>query len=156
MKKAALIFLFVPFLQACSFITDFYVVNNSEESILVDVKLLDKTDGIPIFDNSSSTQRAWQTDEDNKKDWEHYISIDADSLSTVHYTVVLPPHRALLIGRMDNEEYSNHKQKFINDRVFNLECLTLTRAGKILKITPENFDVYFKRKNREFDVYCVY
>ena len=156
MKKIHIIFLFVPFLQACSFVTDFYVVNNSEESILVEIKLMDKTDGFLIFDNCSSAQIAWQTDKDNKQDWEHYINIDADSLSTSHYTVALPPHRALLIGRMHNEEYSKGKRQFINGRVFNLEYITLTRAGKILKITPDNFDDYFKRKKKEFDVYCVF
>lgn len=155
MKKLILIALAAPVLQACSFITDFYVVNSSDESMLVEVKLLEKTDGFPIFDNNREKQLLYQLNEHNNADLEHYITADADSLGPSLYTIALPPHRAVSIGRLHNQEYEHHNQEFINRRVFNLEYLKLTRAGKETLITPGNFDNYFK-DGKWADRYCVY
>ena len=56
------------------------------------------------------------------------------------HEVELPAHTVIEIGRLMNDKYTNSKQQFINDRVFNLRKITVDKT----QITPDNFDNFFK------------
>ncbi|MEW6468820.1 MAG: hypothetical protein AB1458_07850 [Bacteroidota bacterium] len=156
MKRVLPLFFIVPLLQACSFRTDFLVLNTGEESLLAEVITKHGPGVSGLFERASSVKRLVPVSTDMEVGWDQAISVNADSIAPGHYRVAIPPRYALDIGTVHNEEYTKGKRQFMNGRTFNLESVTLTRTGKTVTITPGNFDTYFKRVKKSFDVYCCF
>ncbi|HLP13513.1 MAG TPA: hypothetical protein VK177_16375 [Flavobacteriales bacterium] len=143
------------FLQSCSWIVPFYIINNTNKTVQVEVSLMDLAKGIPIFDNASGTLTAYGVDKRFSIDYDKPLSLSkVRGADDFHYSVQLPPHSAISIGHLDNDRYNAHDQHFINDRVFNLRRIVLNEGDKKTEITNINFDSYFYTVNNEV-IYLV-
>ena len=145
-------------LQGCSWICRFYIANPTNETIAVEMKLSDACGSFPIFHYPFyyyGKLRQYKLRKNNRVDFENSKEINADTLEIFsHYKVQIPPHTAIEIGQLQNDNYEKHDQYFINGRTFNMEHLRISKKDKNVEITPSNFDNYFgKRKYGE--VYFV-
>lgn len=132
-------------LQACSWIERFFVVNDTDEAITLDVKLLADPGNFPIFSYRSFYTYPVQKNNVSCEKPTEVTPAHQSGKNQSQYTVTLPAHTALEIGRLDNDKYERYDQYFINDRKFNLESITVKSAGKEISITPATFDAYFKK-----------
>ena len=142
MKKAIGVILIGLFflLNSCSWQEYFLIFNETEFHVLVEYEI-EKTDiGFPIF---MARPSLYKIAKNGGVSWEEKITAkDEDSL--VHLIkIVLPPHSVLNFGLLSNDRYQNYDQKFINDRVFNLDKIVIEVKGEITEILPEKFDVFF-------------
>ena len=138
-------------LQGCSWICRFYITNTSNETITVEMKLMDAVRYFPIFHYGNLRQ--YKLKKNSKLDFENSKDITADTLEKFsHYKVQVPPHTAIEIGSLMNDHYEKYDQYFINGRTFNLERISI--AEKKIEIVPSTFDNYF-RKGKYGIVYFV-
>ena len=158
MKKLLLVSFFglLFFLQGCSWVCRFYVANTSNETLTVDVKLMDAPGTFPIFHYPVSYYgkvRQYKLKNNGSVDFEKASDIKVDTLEKYsHYKVQIPPHSAIEIGQLQNDHYEKHDQYFINGRVFNLEKLSVSE--KKVEISTATFDNYF-HEGKYGEVYFV-
>jgi len=153
MKKLLILpfIIFVFFLQGCSWICNFYIVNTTNEPVTAEIKLFDSVNSFPIFHYSERS--GYKLKNNNSVDYENMCVIKADTLEKIsHYKVQIPPRSAIAIGQLQNDHYEKHDQYFINGRVFNLEHIVISE--KKIEIVPATFDSYFK-KGKNNEVYFV-
>ena len=139
MRRFALglsILIVLVFLQGCSWVVPFFVVNDSAVPRAVEIQLSKERDGFLIFDPRHFTLLPWRADEpgyegqrDLKLAWQETLRVE------------IPPHSALRIGHLNNDNYENSRQKFINARIFNL--VRLKAAGS--EVTRDTFDQQFRK-----------
>ena len=150
-NKLLILLLCVAFLNACSWRVCFYVLNNSDKPVSVEIKLNKKITSFPIFHYNRFIARS---EKKEKINYENQSDIKADTLEDYsHIKIFVPAHMALEIGQLQNDKYEKHDQYFINGRVFNLEWLIIGDGEKETKITPASFDNFF-RKGKYGDVVC--
>ncbi len=128
-------------LTSCSWQEYFVIKNNSNSEITVKYKL-SQNSSFTIFEEIPAIYKA------TKKlniDWEkQLLTKDLDS-SKYGVEIKVPAKSILKFGQLSNDHYSNHSQKFINDRIFNLQSIEIVSKNNIIFIQPENFDMYFKK-----------
>jgi len=143
-------------LQGCSWTCSFYIANASNETITVEMKLMDSPGGFPIFHYPKyyyGKLLSYSLKKNNSVNFETSKEVEADTLENFsHYRFEIPPRTAIEIGQLQNDSYEKHDQCFINGRVFNLEKLSV--AQKKIDIVPSTFDNYFK-KGKYKEVYFV-
>lgn len=148
MKARLLLLLLLPLLQACSWIERFFIVNDSSEEIVVEMKLSRDARGFPIFNYKNFwvfPEKKGRVDHSGASE-----SLPHDTLEDyAHIRFRLPSHKAVAIGQLYNDHYKSHDQYFINDRKFNLEQISFDRAGGKIVIGPGDFDRYFHKSNGE-------
>jgi len=143
-----IVVLSVFLLQGCSWIIRFFVVNTTNESLVIELNLLKNPSSFPIF----HYREFYLYEGSGKKiNWEKQKEIVPDTLENyAHLKMTLPANSTLEIGRLNNDKYERHDQYFINGRVFNLEELNIYKEDDEIEITPATFDNYFKKgKNGE-------
>jgi hypothetical protein len=128
--------LFSLALTGCSWTVGFYIINAGSSPQTVAIELEKPLRGFMIF---------------NPRDFILYkytnAAIDFESANMLTRAgqskneIEIPPHSALQIGRLSNEEYRNSRQNFNNGRVFNLIRI---RTGAN-EVTRETFDRYFRK-----------
>jgi len=131
----ALIIFCALLLNGCSWIVRFHVVNNSATPRSLEIQLSKDSDSFLIFDPRHFSLLPWS----DGPDYEHERRIPQRWRET--FTIEIPPHSALSIGRLNNDKYDNNRQRFINGRIFNLVRL---RAGQT-EVTRETFDQHFRK-----------
>jgi hypothetical protein len=145
MRKFLVIFPLIFFLQGCSWITPFYIVNLTDSEIGIEVGLVDLAHGIPIFQNANTSFRQLALTKNGFPDETKSMDAKAEALeSPYHYRIKLPPHSAIMIGSLQNDKYYSYDQKFINDRVFNLKRIVITKGNQVqTEIDGPVFDNFF-------------
>ncbi len=153
MKTKILILVFCSILfNACSWRLGFYIINNSDKPVAVEIKLNKKLTSFPIFHYNRFFVRS---EKKEKINYENQSDIKADTLEDYsHLKLFVPAHMALEIGQLQNDKYEKHDQYFINGRVFNLEWMIIGDGEKETKITAAAFDNFF-RKGKHGDVVCL-
>lgn len=142
--KLALFLLALPLFQSCSWIEQFFLVNQTARPIKIELKLNKTVATFPIFHYGPLYSYPYK----NKPDWDSEKDVSVDTLEDrSHFTFTLQPNTAVEVGRLENDKYEKHDQHFINDRVFNLEELSIKQDNRETKITPLNFDDHFKKTN---------
>ena len=142
-------------LQSCSWRIGFYIANTTNKIITVDVNLMDSPGSFPIFHYPGKYfgPRQYKLKNNGSVDFEKASDAKVDTLEKYsHYKVEIPPHTALEIGQLQNDNYEKHDQYFINGRVFNLEKISISK--KKIEIVPSTFDNYFG-KGKYGEVYFV-
>lgn len=158
MKKLLLLPLVVILfsLQGCSWRLGFYIANTSSETITVEMKLTDSPGSFPIFHYPKyyyGRLRCFKLKKNKSVDFESSQEAKTDTLDKFsHFRFEIPPHSAIEIGQLQNDNYEKHDQHFINGRVFNLEKITISQ--KKMEIVPSTFDNYFK-KGKYKEIYFV-
>ena len=158
MKKLPLlpIIAILFFLQGCSWRVGFFIANSSNETITVEMKLMDSPGSFPIFHYPKYYYGKLYTYALKKNcsvDYETSKELKPDTLENFsHFRFDIPPHTAIEIGQLQNDNYEKHDQYFINGRVFNLEKITISQ--KKIDIVPSTFDNYFK-KGKYKELYFV-
>lgn len=149
MKNLLLIFLLPVFLflYGCSWVRNFLIINTSSKPIDITFSVNIPPKGFYIFTQELTF---YKTSSSGKIKWEKTITPTVEMVNKTTSSFKLDPNACVIIGRLYNDDYISHDQKFINDKVFNLDYLTIDT----LKITPENFDNLFK-KTRQGIVYQV-
>lgn len=122
-------------LGSCSWTVQFYVINSSAAPREITIELEKKNSSFLIFDPRFFTIYPY----DDEMDYARGKSAAVTTGSPIR--IVIPAKSALVIGRLNNQNYENSRQRFINDRVFNLKRLL---SGQT-EITPDNFDQYFRK-----------
>ena len=138
---------FITQFYSCSWIVGFYVINSTNETITIELKLQDSIKGsFPIFEYRDAS--AYSIDNRNKIDYQKSFQITYDTLQKFsHLRFKLPPKSAAQIGALHNDKYKKHDQYFINGRVFNLEKLIIAKGSSVTTITYDSFDRFFEDKN---------
>ena len=142
-------------MQGCSWVCRFYIANTTNETITAEIKLKDSCGSFPIFHYPGKYfgPRQYKLKNNGSVDFEKASDAKADTLEIFsHYKVQIPPHTALEIGQLQNDNYTKHDQYFINGRVFNLEKISISE--KKIEIVTSTFDNYF-HKGKLGEVYFV-
>lgn len=143
MKRRLLILLIIPFLQGCSWIIQFFVANTTNNPVKIEIRHQKAPGSFPIFHYNEFY--LYEGDE-SKVNWDKQREINPDTLENyAHFTLTIPAHSTLEIGRLNNDKYEAHNQYFINGRVFNLDSLSYYIGIKRTIITKNTFDNYFKK-----------
>ncbi|AEA45234.1 hypothetical protein [Fluviicola taffensis] len=130
--------------SACSWNEYFMVSNQSSHPTIIQYQLTHVEKGFPIFTNQPVI---YKLDDSNEINWDtKQIPIDLDT-SSAGIQLEIPVNCAVVFGELNNDRYRSPKQEFINGRVFNLQELEILKNKHLQKITPENFDKYFKKIN---------
>lgn len=130
--------------HSCSWVEDFVISNETEQTILVSYELNEAKSSFPIFESKPDL---YQMNSLQEVDWnKQRISEDADT-AVRKVSIQVPPNCALVFGRLQNDTYKRYDQYFINGRTFNLKNLKISVANKTTDILPETFDKYFKKHN---------
>ena len=131
-------------LQGCSFVRRFRIVNNSNETIEINytIKAPDRT--FAIFTEKPD---AYSLDKKEEIDWDKKLQLVDLDTSFYVVKVKLPPKSTLIIGTLNNDEYTSYNQYFINGRSFNFSQLTILKDSVSTTIVPETFDTYFTKKD---------
>jgi len=131
-------------LSSCSWNEYFALFNASGASIRVRYDIDSVESGFPLF---NTAYRAYKTDRNTSIDWNKSVQlIDSDTLKN-SVTLILPDQTSLIIGELSNDHYSRYDQQFINDRRFNLNVIEVGNDSHATRISPKQFDTYFKKKN---------
>lgn len=140
--RIPIILLCAFFLQGCSWIDAFYIINKTDKPLAVEIKLNETrpSSGIFFYDKFSLF------DSDKKLNHETRKEVAPTILNSFsHIMVVVPAHYTLEIGSMMNTSSSIYNQKLASgDPDFNLKELWIKRPGEEIKITPATFNDYFK------------
>lgn len=144
-------------LQGCSWVCRFYITNTTNETLSVEMKLMDCPGSFPIFHYPHFYYgKLWQYQLKKNSNVNHFagmIEVKADTLENFsHFRFQIPPHSAVEIGALQNDKYERHDQQFINGRKFNLERLLIME--KKIEVTPADFDNHF-RKGKSGEIYFV-
>ena len=143
-------------LQGCSWVCGFYIANTTNETITAEIKLKDSCGSFPIFHypyNYYGGFMQYKLKNNNSVDFESSKEIKADTLEKFsHFKFQIPPHSAIEIGQLQNDNYTKHDQYFINGRVFNLEKISISE--KKIEIVTSTFDNYF-HKGKLGELYFV-
>ena len=127
------------------------LTNETPNNISVEYTIPNPSGGFGIF---TTTPTVYKLNSSGNIDWNNQLSlVDLDTnLFTVK--LVLPPKSYVIIGNLSNDHYEKDNQQFINDRIFNLEKISIDNNGKSTEIRPENFDNFFKKTsgNIEFKI----
>lgn len=122
-------------LATCSWRVQFLIINAAATPREVTIELDVKSRGFLIFDPRKFTLYPY----DEEIDYTHEQSAAKPLQGSLK--IVIPPKSALVIGRLNNQHYENSRQRFINDRVFNL---VRVQAGKH-EVTRDSFDQHFRK-----------
>lgn len=144
-KVSLLFFTSVLFLfSGCSWQEYFVVSNESTSDITLEYEIESFENGFPIFESRPSVYRL---DASGTINWNEKVTVADGNMLPQIIQIVLPPKSAIIIGNLSNDQYEKHDQYFINGRKFNLKNMKIVAKNKIIEISPENFDNYFKKKN---------
>lgn len=131
-------------LQACSYIEQFVIYNQSDKAIYVTYELEDKKEGVfPVFTEFPTAKMLNSSDDIY---WEKEANSIDENTNLNCVSVAVQPHSALIIGTLHNDSYKSYDQKFKNGRWFNLKILEIAYINKIIRIIPSTYDTYFKKK----------
>ena len=145
LKIRLLLFLFIPFLfSGCSWLEYFVITNESTSEINLEYEIENPANGFAIFESHPSV---YQLDVSNNINWNEKLSASDGSMMPLFVKTTLPPKSGIVIGSLSNDHYKKHNQYFINDRKFNLKNIKIITKNKIIEISLENFDTYFKKKD---------
>ncbi len=144
-------------LQGCSWVCRFFIANTTNETLEIEMKLMDAPGSFPIFHYPKyyygKLYRYELKKEINVNFEKTPEEVKSDTLENFsHYRFSILPHSAVEIGQLQNDNYEKHDQYFINGRIFNLEKIVVSQ--KKINIVPSTFDNYFK-KGKNNDVYFV-
>ena len=144
MTKLILSLTIVLLLSSCSWNEYFVISNSSQVETNVTYKLMEPSNGFPIF---SQQPRLYKLNSSNEIDWgTEKKPIDLDT-SIVGLKIKIPSAHALVLGELSNDNYTSYNQTFINDRFFNLVELNVSTEKFNVNIVPSNFDKNFKKEN---------
>ena len=140
--RLILLFIVIQF-YSCSWTLGFYIINSTNDEIQIEIKLQDTLVGnFPIFDYHDGT--IYSVDKKNKIIYDKSEDIIYDTLSIFSNVIFkLPSKSAIQIGALQNDKYKSYDQYFINERVFNLEKITIKNSETV--ILKKDFDKYFKK-----------
>ncbi len=141
-KIALLLFSTIFLFSGCSWQQYFVISNETLSDITIEYSIPIPSDGFGIFNTSPIL---YKLNSSGSMDWDNQLSIIDNDTSLFAVKIVLPPKSAVVIGELSNDNYETHNQKFINGRIFNLEKIILNKNGNFTEITPENFDIFFKK-----------
>ncbi|OFY87272.1 MAG: hypothetical protein A3F72_17395 [Bacteroidetes bacterium RIFCSPLOWO2_12_FULL_35_15] len=145
LKISLLFFASVLFLfSGCSWQEYFVVSNESTSDITLEYEIESPENGFPIFESHPSV---YQLDASGTINWNEKLAVADGNMLPQIIQLVLPPKSAIIIGNLSNDHYEKQDQYFINGRKFNLKNMKIVTKNKIIEISPENFDTYFKKKN---------
>lgn len=137
-------------LQGCSYLQRFLIYNTTDEAIEVEITLSPEVNDFPIFQyphNYFDKLDMYDIDRNNNilGPSEKYLELDTlDNFA--HFTLTLPPKKAIEIGALHNDKYVSYDQKFINGRTFNLVEIKIPK--KNITIVPSTFDSFFSKSKR--------
>lgn len=141
------ILIFLLVIQGCSWVVNFYIANQTKNSIKIELELDDTIKGFGIFHNSGIPTTVYKVNEYDKIDFSENLNITCSKIwSKNHFQIILPPQTAYVIGSLSNDKYTSYDQYFINGRVFNLKQLKIISALTKV-IVPKTFDENFKNEN---------
>jgi hypothetical protein len=121
--------------SGCSWIVPFYIVNTTAAVQRVEITYAKERTKPVIFSPQDLVLRGWK---DGKPDNGKLQAVPQEWKDTV--TVEIPPHMALELGRLMNENYVGSGSIFKNGRIFNLARI---KCGAV-EITRKTFDQYFQ------------
>lgn len=130
-------------LEACSW-QEYFIIKNNSTSDIVLTYTLTVAEGFPLFD---ATTTAYSSKSSGEIDWAKTVHVEDQDTSLLGLQFTLPPKCNLVIGYLHNDRYSNAKQQFINNRVFNFERMEIKKKDGKNTITKDNFDSYFKKND---------
>jgi len=140
MKKAWLYLLFLP-LVSCSYLTEFFIYNNTDVPITIEYQALRPSESDPFTTNPKVVSfRSFK----KTRDLEHPPPIDIDTTMLI-VTCKLQPKQALWIGADTNFSMNNSydREKLRS----NLEYLSIKSRSSILKADSTNVLDHFKTFN---------
>ena len=144
-KKEKIVFLFVSAIvlfSGCSWQEYFVITNENNSDITIEFTIPSPSGGFGIFD---TTPTVYKINSSGNIDWNNQLLLVDLDTTLFAVKLLLPPRSSVIIGNLSNDHYEKHNQQFINDRIFNLEKISITNNGKITEIRPENFDNFFKK-----------
>jgi hypothetical protein len=127
---------YISLLTACSYFTDFVVVNASEQTIEVRYKVTKSTAGPLTISGVPAIIDASQLDTHGGQQWKELpqsqYRLTQDS-NTATVTVDLTPNQALRITKL--RDYGGHEDPWPN--IFAIEEIDITGAGGEMKLVGE-------------------
>jgi hypothetical protein len=138
-------------LQSCSWVNSFYISNTTNEPIVAEITLLDSVSSFPIFYDNKKSFTAYKLNENNAPDYNATIPVQEIISNTKHsFTITIQPKTSIQIGVLHNDNYTNHKQKFINGRCFNLKQILIKSKQSQQSFNPDEFDKSLKKVKGDF------
>jgi hypothetical protein len=149
--RSAIILISLLLLSSCSWVHNFYIINTSEQEVLVEITLIEKPGGFPIFYNGNHHHEAYDIDKEKRPD-RNTIAPKGKILSNSpnSFMVRILPRTCLEIGSLSNEDYSSHKQKFINDGYFNLKTIRYSKDDGSHTFNPDQFDAVLQKIDGDY------
>lgn len=144
-KLYVLILLSTFLLSGCSWIEYFTVVNLSEKPIYINYKLNPLSEGniFGIFNDKPTFYKVGKKGTINLSNSVEIKGIDKED----NINLVLPAKTAMIFGKLNNDNYNNPSQDFINGREFNLQYIEVEVNLEIHHVSKKAFNHYFKKKN---------
>lgn len=150
MKNLKLYLFLLPLLllNSCSWVEYFTIKNLSNNPIYINYTLipLSKNMTLGIFDNSPTF---YKSNKNGNIDWNNRTEIEDSNNDKLTTNIILPPKTIMIFGRLNNDNYDNPQQKFINGREFNLDFMEIEVNSEIHHISKKTFDHYFKKNKGE-------
>lgn len=131
-------------LTSCSWQEYFVISNTTQTETIINYKITEVENGFPIFSNQPTL---YKLNSSNEIDWDTKQELTDLDTTKFGFKLKIPAHYAVIVGELDNDHYTKYNQHFINARVFNLTELETIQNNNTIKIIPENFDIYFKKRN---------
>jgi len=132
--------------QRCSWTQGFYVINNSSFPAELFITLQPFEGGFSIFSYQDFSQ--YPVNSKSKINIEKSEPVQHDTLDAYYkIRILIPPFKAIQIGRLNNQTYEKYNQAFFNDRTFNLEHIRIVAEKKIIEIPDTLFDANFIKEN---------
>ena len=122
------------------------VKNTSDKYIVVSYEIEPIERGFALF-NTIATM--YNLNNRNNIDWNKEITVTDNDTSSCVININIPPKSALIFGRLSNDVYKSHNQKFINDRHFNFIKMEIKKLDETTIITKNDFDNFFIKKGVE-------
>lgn len=144
MKNISALFILFFCFTGCSWQEYFVLVNNSNSPIVISYQLEKPESGFAIFDGLIAV---YKTNKSLEPDWDKKITVVDKEEAWDSVRFFLPPKCIVLLGELNNDNYTKHNQYFINGRTFNLKAMQIKTEKTVLEIKANIFDNYFKKQN---------
>jgi hypothetical protein len=130
--------------SGCSWQEYFVITNETTSEIIIDYEIEIPGKGFAIFGDKPS---GYRLNASNNIDWDKMLLLIDGNMDPQFIQIVLPPGSAIIIGTLPNDHYEKQGQYYINGRNFDLKYLKIASKNKVVEISPEKFDSYFKKKD---------
>ncbi len=133
------------FLSGCSWTEYFTVGNLSENSIFVTYQLkpLSEDKSFGIFDTQPEFYKIRPK---GGIDWDSKFTIKDTDERPDAVSIILPAKTVMIFGRLNNDNYENVEQYFINGREFNLDFMEVEANLEVHHISKKTFDKHFTKE----------